>query len=124
MGDINSRVWFGIAPQLAAETELGTTFTDCFIRNIFPSKRNVVPWHSRPVVIAGKPKTPYAKIRSNLISEDPVSAVYYDRAETDPVYDVVQVANTIELQPYTQHHVLINTDLPVSILKNKPTSVA
>lgn len=55
LGDLNTRIWFGVAPHLALDIFLGTAFIDRFIRSIFPSERKVVPWHSKLVAIMTRP---------------------------------------------------------------------
>lgn len=41
-----------MAPNLAVDLPLGTTFIDRFTIGIVPSEQNVVPWHSQIVAIS------------------------------------------------------------------------
>lgn len=50
LGDLQTPVWFEVEPRFAVEMLFGTPFIDRLIRELFPSERRVVPWHSLPVV--------------------------------------------------------------------------
>lgn len=41
--------WFVKVENFAVDVVLGTLFIDCSLRGRFPSKREVVQWHSGPV---------------------------------------------------------------------------
>lgn len=45
------KVWFGVIENLAENMLQHPPFTDHFSLGLFPGKRSVVPWHSRPVPI-------------------------------------------------------------------------
>lgn len=51
IGDLDTRVWFGIAPQIAVGILLGTAFIDPLILGVFRLEQKVVPWHSKPAAI-------------------------------------------------------------------------
>lgn len=118
-----SRVWLGAAPQLAAHVILGTAFIDRFVRCIFSSERKAIPWHSKPIAFATKPRAPQFARKTNLIANGLVSAAYRNRAQTVPVYDVVRVAKGIEQQPYTKHRALTDTQ-PYGILIIDPIDLS
>lgn len=109
IGNLKSQVWFGFALQLAFKILLGIAFIDRFISGNFPSKQKAVPWHSRPVAITAKPKSPNTAQKAHNIADKPVSASYYNKTEAKSLYDVARAAKQIEQQPYTKHHVLAST---------------
>lgn len=109
LADLHTRIWFGIAPHLADDTLLGITFIDRFIRGIFPSEHNVIPWHSKPVAIMARTQLSKIERISQLVLDDPVSAAYL-QVHDDPSHYVVRVARQDVLQPYSLHHVLLNTN--------------
>lgn len=51
IGDVCTRVWFCIAPNLTMNVVLDTRFIDQFILKNFQSKRKVALWHSPLVAI-------------------------------------------------------------------------
>lgn len=51
LGDLYVQVGFGIIHNLAVKLLLGTSFTDCFTREILPAECKVVPRHFHPVAI-------------------------------------------------------------------------
>lgn len=82
--------------------------------SIFPLEQNALPWHSRPVAATGKPETLNTGRTKHFIANETVLAACHKRTETDPIYDLVQIAKQIELQPSTQSHVLASTQVYVS----------
>lgn len=108
IGNFHTRVWLLIALLDAVEMLLGTAFIDRFMCGIFPSGRRVLPWSSRSVTITVKSKTSNTALKTNLISDKPMSAGYRNKIESDSVYDFERVVKQIERQPNTQQHVLAN----------------
>lgn len=51
MGYLHIRTWYGIVENLAVDILLRTLFINRCIRRIFPTERQIVPCHSKPVVI-------------------------------------------------------------------------
>lgn len=123
IGNFSSRVWFRLASQLANDRLLGTPFTDRFIRGVFPSKRKVLLSLSELVSTTAKRRVPKPARRTNLITEEPVSATYRFKVETDRVYDNVVGAKQIEQQLYTGHYVLVNTQ-SCGLLRMEPIDLS
>lgn len=51
IGEVFVRAWFGIIDSFAVELLSGTLFLGRSIREIFPGKHELFPWHSTPVDI-------------------------------------------------------------------------
>lgn len=49
--DLRIKSWFGIVENLSVSVLLERNFLDRFIKDIFPSERKVVPYHSKMVSI-------------------------------------------------------------------------
>lgn len=54
IGELRMRVWFGIVEILAVDILLGTSFIERYIRGLFPSDTEVLPWHSPLVQILSR----------------------------------------------------------------------
>lgn len=53
-------------------------------------------------------RTPNSTRKTNLLTDEPVSADDHTNVAISSVYDVMQVAKQIKLKPYTQNNVLVN----------------
>lgn len=52
-----ARIWFDDAQYVVVDILLGPSFINHFIRGMFPSERNVVPWLSQSFVILARTKS-------------------------------------------------------------------
>lgn len=69
IGDLYTRIWFGIVDSMAVNELIGTTYTDILIKGIFPMEQQVMPIHSRAVAILAFNPTPppiLASVRNDL----------------------------------------------------------
>lgn len=105
---LSTRISFRVAPHLAVEIILGTSFTDRLVRGIFSSERKVVPWHPQAVAILVHKRTPQDTHKSSNVSPNPAQGVDHNVCP-DTGYDAVRLAKKVVLQPHTQHHVLVST---------------
>lgn len=108
IGDLNTCVWFAIAPQLAVDILLGIAFINHFKRGIFPSEQKIVSWHSGSVAITTKLRAHTAP-KANLSTDKPMPAAYHSYTEADFVNEVVWGSKQIELPLCTQNHALAKT---------------
>lgn len=51
LGELSTRVWFGVVPHLAVFILPGTAFQNHFARGFFPSECKMFSWPSKPVAI-------------------------------------------------------------------------
>lgn len=104
LGDLCTRLWFSIAPQLTVNMLFDTTFIERFIRAIFSSDCKVVPWHSPPVTILTNPEPGYNVNGTQDTQED-----HENMAEGSEKMSVIRVARQI-VSKNTQHYLMITTN--------------
>lgn len=62
---------------------LGNAFIHRSLCNIFQVEGKVVPRYARPLAVTTKPRTIYTAQKTHIIADKLVSAVYYNKTETD-----------------------------------------
>lgn len=108
LGDLRVRVCFGVVPNLVVDFLLGTSFSDRFIRGIFPSERKIVPWHSHPVTILASQRPSATTATNNAISA--IEDTSLDQAVTnDQVTHPILVARQMVIPANTASSVLVTT---------------
>lgn len=56
MDDLHIRTWFGVVQNVAVDKLLWTSFTDCYISEIFHLERKTILWHSQPAAVESTQK--------------------------------------------------------------------
>lgn len=77
LGDLCTKVWFGVVERLVTPCLLGTSFSDRFIKAIFCMDRKVVPIHSRvvPILASGTATSPVCALNDTAKPDDPAPHV-------------------------------------------------
>lgn len=86
---------------------LGTSFTDCFIRGIFPYERKFVPWHSLSVGILVSSK--YFKLSkpAAAVVNMPIGATHKTDIEVSETLTTIRMACQALLQRHTDCRVIV-----------------
>lgn len=97
---------FGNVHKLAVYMLLGISFTDCFIRGIFPTKRKVVPRHCRPQAFLFATQCNQNISSCALYVAEPLSEPSNkDEVSSHPN----RIARQTALKPQSKHCVLVTT---------------
>lgn len=103
IGNLNTRVWFSIFPNLAVDLLLGTSFVDRFIRGIFPGERKVEPWHSQPVAIRASHHKENSETNAPITADN--SPKPADTSDAHPV----RLARQMMIPPNTAKTIMVTT---------------
>lgn len=93
-GDLQIRMWIGVASHIAVNKLVGTFFFHRFMREIFPSYRKIVHWHSHSVAILVCRRSSTAaatSLMSSASSKDTVHTVFREKFAKAPIRVARQV---------------------------------
>lgn len=108
LGDLQTRLWLCVAPQLDVSMLLGTSFIDLFIQKNVSLERNIVPSHSHPVpILAYQRPSPTAE--TILLSPAPSKTATHHVNQNECTKAPVKVARRIVDPPNTAAQVLVIT---------------
>lgn len=88
LGDLQMQVWFGVAPHFAVNVLPSMSFNDRFVREIFQSEQKIAPWHSHPLAVLARRRSPVAAtsaLFSSALSNNTNCKPVQNEFKTNPV---------------------------------------